>query len=146
LVAGWLYCRKKGIDLWRVADILSVPAAIGLGLGRIANFINAELVGTVTTVKWCVDFGDGLCRHPYVLYDALGRFIVAGMIWPLRRVKPGFVFLTMVFLLGVERFIVDFYRDEILYLGLGVGQWMSLAMVVIAVFVFFKFYRGKVYK
>jgi len=69
-LAGLYYCRKKKIDFYDIGDIVALPLALMLGFGRIANFLNGELVGTVTNVPWCVDFGDGLCRHPSQLYEA----------------------------------------------------------------------------
>ena len=137
-IAGWIYCRKKKVNVWKVADILAIPTLIALALGRIANFINGELVGRVTNISWCVDFGDKLCRHPYQIYDALGRFAVAGLLLFWNKRKEGNLFLFMVLLLGIERFIVDFFKEDILYYSLSVGQWMSLAMVIIAIVVLYK--------
>ncbi|HZX44845.1 MAG TPA: prolipoprotein diacylglyceryl transferase, partial [Candidatus Nanoarchaeia archaeon] len=52
LSAGWLFCRKKKIGFYELADIVVVPLAFGLFLGRIANYINGELVGRATSVPW----------------------------------------------------------------------------------------------
>lgn len=134
MLVGYFYCKKKKISLWKMADVLSIPAVIGLGLGRIGNFINKEIVGTVTTVPWCVNFGDGLCRHPYVLYSATKRFLIAGLLYWLQQsfvLTEGFLFWVMFFLLGLGRFFLDFTREDIRYYGLSVGQWMSLVMVLI---------------
>ncbi|MSR86388.1 prolipoprotein diacylglyceryl transferase [Candidatus Woesearchaeota archaeon] len=144
VLAAWLYCRKNKIAFLKVADVLSIPALIGLGLGRIANFINGELVGRVTNVSWCVNFGDGLCRHPYVLYSAVKRFALAGVLYWMKKsfvLADGFLFWTMLFLLGVGRFFLDFVREDILYYGLSVGQWMSLTMVLLALVILLKNYK-----
>ncbi|MDP3728369.1 MAG: prolipoprotein diacylglyceryl transferase [bacterium] len=149
ILAAWVYCRKKKISFLKVADLLSIPALIGLGLGRIANFINGELVGTVTTVSWCVDFRDGLCRHPYVLYSAVKRFALAGVLYGLQKYrifKEGFIFWLMIFGLGIGRFVLDFMREDVLYLGLSVGQWMSLLMLVLALAVLFHGYKDDLRK
>ncbi len=152
VVAGWWFCKKKNVSFWKVADVLAVPAIIALGLGRVANFINGELVGPVTNVSWCVDFGDKLCRHPYQLYSAVKRFAIAGILISVARVrtyKEGFIFWLMVFLMGAGRFFLDFYREDVLYYSLSVGQWMSLVMVIVSVVVLVKGYRkdlGKVFK
>lgn len=137
-VAGLIYNSKKKISIWKVADILAIPALIALALGRIANFINGELVGRVTDVSWCVDFGDKLCRHPYQIYDALGRFVVVGLLLFWNKGKEGSLFLLMVLLVGIERFIVDFFREDVLYYGLSVGQWMSILMVIFALVLLYK--------
>ena len=133
----------------KVADILTVPALIGLGLGRIANFINGELVGTVTSVSWCVDSGDGLCRHPYVLYSAVKRFLLAGFLYTLQRsfvFTEGFLFWLMLPLIGAGRFFLDFMREDTLYYGLSMGQWMSLALFFIGIFVLWKGYSDDLRK
>jgi len=144
VLASLWYCRRKKVSFFKVTDILTVPALIALGLGRIANFINAELVGTVTNVSWCVNFGDGVCRHPYVLYSAVKRFAIAGLLFSLQRrtaFKEGFLFWLMILLMGVGRFLLDFYREDVLYLGLSVGQWMSLVLVVLGAMVLLRKYR-----
>jgi len=145
-MAGWLYCRKKKLELWRMADILAVPAMFALALGRIANFINGELVGRIWNGKWCVVFPDygTECRHPSILYAAAYRFLIFGeLLWLSWKkwFKPGFVFWNFVLLEGVGRFIVDFYREDVLYWGLSLGQWFSLVMIIIAVIVFVKRYK-----
>ncbi len=144
VLANWIYCRHKKVSFLKVADVLTIPTLIGLGFGRIANFINGELVGRVTDVSWCVEFGDGLCRHPYVLYSAIKRFALAGILYGIQRYfifKEGFLFYSMIFLMGAGRFILDFLREDILYVGLSVGQWMSLVMLVIGLVMLFKDYR-----
>lgn len=149
IVAGYWYCKKKGASFFKAADILSVPALIALGLGRIANFINAELVGRVTDVSWCVNFGDGFCRHPYTLYSAVKRFALAGVLFWVGRLglfKDGFIFWSMIFLMGIGRFFLDFYREGMLYVGLGVGQWMSLVMVILGGIMLFRRHREDVGK
>src|SRR3989338_617312 len=83
IIACWWYCQKKQLDFWKMADIISVPAILALALGRIANFINGELVGRVWNGRWCVVFpayGEE-CRHPNMIYSALQRFIVFGWLW-----------------------------------------------------------------
>ena len=72
LISYW-YFKKHKIDFYKVADVIVLPLAFVLALGRIANFINGELWGIVTSVDWCVVY-NGVCRHPYQLYEAIGRF------------------------------------------------------------------------
>lgn len=146
VIAGWFYCKKKKINFRRIADILSVPAIFALALGRIANFINGELVGRVWNGKWCVIFPDydQLCRHPSILYAAGKRFLVFGWLLTLtfwKEFQPGFIFWNFIFWEGTGRFVVDFYREDILYWGLSLGQWFSLAMVAVAFIMFIKYYK-----
>lgn len=149
VVAAWFYCKNKKIDFWKIADILSVPAIFALMLGRLANFINGELVGRVWNGKWCVvfpDFGEE-CRHPSTLYATLKRGIVFSWVLWLnlgsrlnREFTSGFIFWNFVFFEGLGRIIVDFFREDKLYYGFSLGQWFSLVMVVVALWMFVKKY------
>jgi phosphatidylglycerol---prolipoprotein diacylglyceryl transferase len=148
VVVAWWYCKIKKISFLKVADILSIPGAFALAFGRIANFINAEVAGRVSDIAWAVDFGDGQGRHPYQIYASLKRFFVGGVLVYLstKKLKEGFIFLSLVFLLGLGRFILDFYREDVLYFSLSVGQWMSLAMIIIAGVILIKKYRQSLRK
>ncbi|MEW5896398.1 MAG: prolipoprotein diacylglyceryl transferase [Nanoarchaeota archaeon] len=146
VLACWLYCRKKKLNFWKIADYLSLPAIFALALGRLANFINGELVGRAWNGKWCVVFPeyDNLCRHPSMIYAAGQRFIV--FIWLLfltfkDRFKEGFIFWNFVFFEGIGRIIVDFFREDTLYYGFSLGQWFSLVMVIVSLWTFVKYYR-----
>jgi phosphatidylglycerol:prolipoprotein diacylglycerol transferase len=59
VIAGILFCKKLGVDVWQIADIVIATAPIGLGLGRLGNFINGELYGRVTDVPWAMIFPAG---------------------------------------------------------------------------------------
>ena len=59
IIAGIIVCRKFKIDFWQIADIVVVTAPIGLGLGRLGNFINGELYGRITNVPWAMVFPAG---------------------------------------------------------------------------------------
>ncbi len=145
VLASWLWCRKKKINFWRIADALVVPAIFALALGRAANFINGELVGRIWEGRGCVNFpGYSECRHPSTLYAAGKRFLVFFWLFGLsfwKEFKPGFIFWNFVFFEGLGRIIVDFYREDVLYFGFSLGQWFSLIMVVVAFVVFVRFYR-----
>jgi len=162
ITAAWWYCKKKKLNFWKLADILSVPAMLALALGRIANFINGELVGRIWNGKWCVvfpDYGEA-CRHPSTLYAAGKRFVIFGWLviltfWkeftpgqvtgvrdlPSTPFRAGFIFWNFVFWEGLGRFIVDFYREDPLFYGFSLGQWFSLVMVAAALLVFWKKYK-----
>ena len=148
VLAGWLFCWKKKVNFWQMADYLSIPAVLALGLGRIANFLNGELVGRLFNGRWCVVFPgyDQQCRHPYVLYEAGKRFLIFGWLLVLNwknEFKTGFIFWNFVLLEGLGRFLLDFYREEALYSGLTLGQWFSLVMVVVAGMVLVSGYIGE---
>ncbi|MBU0470132.1 MAG: prolipoprotein diacylglyceryl transferase [Nanoarchaeota archaeon] len=145
VAAAWIYCKKKKINFWKIADILSLPAMLALALGRIANFVNGELVGRVWNGRWCVVFPDynQLCRHPSTLYAAGKRFLIFGWLLFLsfrKEFKPGFIFWNFVFWEGLGRIIVDFFRQDQLFFYFTLGQWFSLVMVILALFMFIKHY------
>ena len=141
LIGGWLYWLKRKFNFWKVADLLTIPMAIVFAFGRIANFINAELVGSFSNAPWCVDFGDG-CRHPVQLYSALKRFLVAGLLFFVskKKHKDGFLFFLMITLFGLGRFFIDFVRVDELYFGLSMGQWTSALMFLVGLIVLIKWY------
>jgi len=110
-----LYCWRKKISFWKIADLFAFLGIIMPAFSRIANFINQEIVGTVTNVLWCFDFkyAEG-CRHPVQLYASAGRFIfffvLLGIKKKLIEYKGGFMFWSFIFGIGLGRFVLDFWR------------------------------------
>jgi phosphatidylglycerol---prolipoprotein diacylglyceryl transferase len=147
LLAGILYARRRKKSFWKMADLFIVTAPIGLGLGRIGNFINGELYGRVTAVPWGVIFprGGPLPRHPSQLYECLLEGVVLFVIlWTLRDRKRPTGSLLAVFLTGygIFRFAVEFVREPDAQLGfvLGpftMGQVLSSLMVIAGVVLYF---------
>jgi phosphatidylglycerol---prolipoprotein diacylglyceryl transferase len=130
--------RQRSMDeVLRIADIVAIPVAIGLGLGRIGNFINQELYGTVTTLPWGMAFpgADGL-RHPIQLYDFTLQMIIAGLCFlHLRRSKTSGRTLALFLLLyGVARFLLEFIREQngVYFWGLTEGQILTIPLLLIA--------------
>ncbi|MBW2988706.1 prolipoprotein diacylglyceryl transferase [Candidatus Woesearchaeota archaeon] len=144
-IAGYMYCRKKKIAFYDLADIVVIPLAFGLFLGRIANFINGELVGRIASVPWCVKFRDYAgCRHPSQLYESLKNMLIFSLLWPLRykRLKKGTLFWSFILLYSALRFFVEFFRapDPQLgfILGITMGQWLSIITCIIGFFFFIR--------
>ncbi|MBR9691612.1 prolipoprotein diacylglyceryl transferase, partial [Candidatus Woesearchaeota archaeon] len=141
----YFFCKKYNIKFLKLADILVLPGLFALAVGRIANFINAELVGTVTNAGWCVKFpGYEGCRHPVQLYASAGRFILLGYLAALKNIKKfkdGFLFWNFILFMGIGRFITDFLRDDPRVLGLSMGQYLSIVMVIVAGYVLIKYYK-----
>jgi len=125
--AGWLFCRRKGVAPSAVADAMAMVIPVGLFLGRVANFINAELWGRPTQMPWGVVFPGqgGICppdwphvcaRHPTQLYEAALEGLLLGLIiWILLRWARGLQFpwlITGTFLAvyAAARFVVEFWR------------------------------------
>tara|TARA_Y100000310_G_C20699883_1_gene828723 strand:- start:515 stop:1297 length:783 start_codon:yes stop_codon:yes gene_type:complete len=149
IVAGLLFCRKHKVSFLQMADLLSFPTMVAMALGRVANFFNGELIGRLFDGNWCVIFpGESECRHPSTLYAAAKRFAIAGWLYVLtiRQVtlgfNTGFIFWNFMFFEGLGRFLLDFFREDILYFGLSTGQWMSSIMVIVGFVVLTWKYRA----
>ena len=128
IVAGLMFCKLEKIPLLPAADLMAVAAPTGLFLGRVANFINAELWGRPTKLPWGVAFpGEaaqtcagvvGVCaRHPSQLYEALLEGLILGAVllwlgWRRGWFKtPGRLLGLFLLGYGVARFLVEFVRQ-----------------------------------
>lgn len=128
IVASLLFCWRYRVSFWALADVVVVPVAIGLALGRLGNFINGELYGTVTTLPWGMEFvGVSGFRHPTQIYAILKDLVIALLCYlhlrrppPLARgregegvaPKTGTTFALFLILYGVLRFLVEFVRVQ----------------------------------
>jgi phosphatidylglycerol---prolipoprotein diacylglyceryl transferase len=149
LLAFGIYCKLKKVNFWQIADILAFLGVLMPVFSRIANFINQEIVGTITNVPWCFKFKyDTGCRHPVQLYASAGRlvffFFMLYMKKTLKKYKEGFFFWTFIFGVGVGRFVLDFWREDAVYFGLKAGQWLALIMILIGGFVLIKSYKKEI--
>ena len=147
VLVGLWFCKKRNIKFYDMADIFCVPLALGLAFGRIANFINGELWGTVTNVNWCVVFPNAEgCRHPSQLYAAFTRFVIFGVLYVIDRKehKDGYLAWWFVILMGLGRIGVDFFRENARFLFLSMGQWLSVVMVVVGIWALRKYYGKRV--
>jgi phosphatidylglycerol:prolipoprotein diacylglycerol transferase len=136
-----LWTRKKRAPLWNLLDCAALVAPIGLFLGRIANFINAELVGRPTNLPWGVIFpGESFARHPSQLYEAIfeGPLLLA-CLWATRALfhpKQGRLGAIFLILYGLFRFCVEFTRqpdDQLGFIAFGwltMGQLLSFLLVL----------------
>ncbi|MBC8267217.1 MAG: prolipoprotein diacylglyceryl transferase [Rhodospirillaceae bacterium] len=148
------FVRKRGINLIKFSDLVACVAPIGLFFGRIANFINGELIGRVTDVPWAIVFprGGPEPRHPSQLYEAffegLVLFVVLYVLsrqeWVRRR--PGI--LSGVFLVGymLARSFVEFFRQPDAHIGFlsagtTMGQWLSAPMAALGLFLIYRAFR-----
>jgi len=117
------FSRKHGLGRYELADRIVVPLALALGLGRIANFINAEMYGTPYDGPFCVDYSQSQymaqppegCRHPTQLYESAKNFGLAGALFAVReriRPRPGVLTWSFIALYGWIRFGLMFVREE----------------------------------
>lgn len=141
ILAFLLYARRKKITFFSLIDMAAQCAPVGLGLGRIGNFINGELYGRQTDAPWGMVFpgGGALPRHPSQLYEAILEGLLLFLIvrFAARRSDttgvPGWTFVAGY---GLFRFIVEFFRQPDEHLGLllgpfSMGQLLSFPMFIL---------------
>ncbi|MEO8630810.1 MAG: prolipoprotein diacylglyceryl transferase [Betaproteobacteria bacterium] len=140
IVAMLWFARRTQRKWFDVTDFLAPLTPLGLGAGRIGNFINAELWGRPTDVAWAMIFPsvDPQPRHPSQLYEAgMEGVLLFVILWVFARKPRPTGAVSGVFLVsyGVLRFLVEFTREPDNFLGLlalnfSMGQWLSLPMIL----------------
>jgi phosphatidylglycerol:prolipoprotein diacylglycerol transferase len=140
LVAMGLFARKTGKSWLAVTDFIAPLVPLGLGAGRIGNFINGELWGRPSDMPWAVVFPqiDSIPRHPSQLYQfALEGLALFALLWLFSRKPRPTGAVSGLFLIGYGsfRFLAEFTREPdnflgLLALNLSMGQWLSLPMII----------------
>ena len=134
-VAMWFFAKKQHCSLFQLTDIIAPLAPIGLGAGRIGNFINSELWGRPTDVSWAMIFPNGgpLARHPSQLYEAfLEGLVLFIILWHYSK-KPRPTMATTglaVFLYGCFRFFIEFFRMPDAHLGFVALDWVTMGQIL----------------
>jgi len=149
IIASILFTKKNNQNPFIYMDLVSLVAPIGIFFGRLANFINSELYGTVSNVPWSVIFVkvDNLTRHPSQLYEAFLEGIILFLLLIYFRkknylLKPGTISGLFLIFYSIFRFFVEFYRvpdEHIGYLAfnLSTGQIVSVVFLIIGTIVFY---------
>ena len=149
IIVSIIFAKKNNQDPFIYMDLVSLVAPIGIFFGRLANFINSELYGTVSNVPWSIIFVkvDNLSRHPSQLYEAIFEGIVLFLILMHFRkknylTKSGSISGLFLIFYSLFRFFVEFYRapdEQIGYLifNLSIGQIISLVFVIIGITLFY---------
>ena len=149
ILAIWWMARQEKLSFLRMCDYIACAVPFGLFFGRLANFVNGELWGKVTSVPWGIVFpgaGD-LPRHPSQLYEAILEgpvmfAILATLFWTTKaRYEPGKLFGLAALSYGAARFYVEFYRESDAQLmdfaqrtGLHMGQWLTIPLLVLGLY------------
>ncbi len=145
LLFAWLYAKKHKLRFLKLADVFIVPVPVALALGRIGNFINGELYGIRTSLPWGFFFKDrwgnyeSFARHPSQLYEVIKNLLIFASLLFLRKHKhkEGFLLFAFMLLYGCLRFLVEFVRSpdfSVVYLGVTMGQWLSIPMILIGAY------------
>ena len=148
IISAIVFSKKHTINKFVFLDLIAVSAPIGIFFGRIANFINGELVGKTTGVYWGVIFPniDNFTRHPSQLYEAFleGLLLFIVLAFLCRRTnalqKPGLIMGIFIAGYGLSRMIVEqFFREPDAHIGYLVGGttmgfWLSLPMLIAGLF------------
>ena len=149
IVGTYWFSIKKNIPTFFLLDIIAFVAPIGIFFGRIANFINGELVGKTTDVFWGVIFPkiDNNIRHPSQLYEAFLEgvvlFIIMNSILFRKSYKIGACSYVFLIFYGVFRIFSEFYREPDLQIGylfnlISMGTMLSILMIIAGIILFFK--------
>lgn len=149
ILAGIMFCKKYKYDFYTLADPVMPFVAIGLGLGRIANFINGELYGKASNLPWAVVFPatdpQAIPRHPTQLYEALLEGFLMAMVLQFLLLKTklkGLIFWLFIGAYGVVRFLIEYiripddlpmYEKGLIFSLFTMGQILSLVMIISSV-------------
>jgi len=143
-----IFSKKIKINFFKFSDIVSCVAPIGILLGRVANFINAELYGKITTLPWGVIFPNAgnLPRHPSQLYEAILEGILLFLIinyFALKKeliYRAGYVSAIFLILYSILRIFSEIFREPDAHLGLlfnyfSMGTLLSLSTIIIGLLI-----------
>ena len=149
IASSYIFAKKNNQNPFFYLDQVSLVAPVGIFFGRLANFINSELYGTVSNAPWSVIFikVDNLSRHPSQLYEAFleGVILFLILIYFVNKdylKKPGLISGLFLIFYSLFRFFVEFFRvpDEqigYLFLNLTMGQIISLVFASIGITLFY---------
>ena len=141
IVSTYFFSVKKNIPTFFLLDIIACVAPIGIFFGRIANFINGELIGKVTAVSWSVIFPgiDMLPRHPSQLYEAIFEgvllFLIMNILIFKKKYKMGTCSYLFLIFYGIFRVISELFREPDTQIGylfnlFSMGTILSLFMIL----------------
>ena len=148
IIGTYLFSTKRKIQTLFLLDIIACVAPIGIFLGRIANFINGELVGKISSIYWSVIFPkiDMMPRHPSQLYEAFLEgfllFVILNKIIFKENYKSGTCSYLFLVFYGVFRFIAEIFREPDAQLGyifsfLSMGMILSFAMIIFGLIIYY---------
>lgn len=143
----FFFSRKYNFDFLKVADIFCIPLSLFLAFGRLANFVNQELVGIKTNSCFGVVFFkyDNFKRFPTQIFESFKNFFVFEFLYFLyvfKKLRSGFLTSIFLILYNFLRFFIDFLREPTFSLGLiSMGQFLCLIFGFFGVFLLVKIYK-----
>ena len=156
IISIFLFCKNKKVNFLYLSDLVSVVAPIGLFFGRIANFINTELIGRPTDFYISIIYPkiDNIPRHPSQLYEAffegLILFIIMILSFYRKRNTKNYGFVSGLFLLfyGLFRFSIEYLREPDAHLGLffkifTMGQILTIPLMILGAILIYKNERNR---
>lgn len=148
LLASCIFAKVYRKNLFLITDLLAMAAPIGIFLGRLANFINAELYGRVTEIPWgfIFPYSDGRVRHPSQLYEALLEGMLLFIILFLNQKKirnNGYLSSLFLIFYAIFRIVAEFFREPDWHIGfifgdLTMGQLLSLPLLILGLIILIK--------
>jgi phosphatidylglycerol---prolipoprotein diacylglyceryl transferase len=150
ILVAYIYTKIEKLNFLKIADIITLPGLFFTALGRLSSSLNQNIVGTITSLPFCVEspYYKG-CRHPILVYGAIGRFALFFALYAIKQLKTykeGFLFWSSIFILGLGRFVFDFIREGVKHYGLLSGQWLSIPMILIGGYALLKYYKEDIRK
>ncbi len=138
IIGTHFFCKKYKIHFYDIADVIVIPLALGIAVGRIGNFINQEFPGRPTNLPWGITY-DNIQgkRHPSQIYESIKNFIIFLILlnfYKIKNLKKGTIFWFFIFLYSLFRFFVEFVKDQqLLFLNLTYGQLISIPLLILAI-------------
>jgi phosphatidylglycerol:prolipoprotein diacylglycerol transferase len=134
VLGTWTFCRIHGRSFLEVADAIVIPGAFLLGIGRLGNFADGQIVGRATDAWWAIKFPDAEgFRHPVVLYDGIKNLLLIPLLLAIHR-RPhaaGEVAGRFIFWYALPRIFIDLFREyPTELLGIPTGQTLNIIMAL----------------
>ena len=153
IISTYIFGKKYEINKFLLLDYISITAPIGIFLGRLANFINGELVGKMTNVSWGVIFPniDNNFRHPSQIYEAflegIVLFLIMNVFFFWKKYRPGICSFMFLIFYGTFRIIAEFFREPDSHIGyvvgeISMGMVLSIIMILAGILLYKKKYKN----
>ena len=153
IISTYIFGKRYEINKFVLLDCISITAPVGIFLGRLANFINGELVGKMTNVSWGVIFPniDNNFRHPSQIYEAflegIVLFLIMNVLFFWKKYKPGICSCMFLIFYGTFRIIAEFFREPDSHIGyvvgeISMGMVLSIIMILAGVMIYKKKYKN----